>query len=77
MLSLVQKPIFIIFLLLLTGCMSKNNGKYHTQYSYHPYYDLYAKKMSGTAPIKKIKSTKSKQKQAKSSLSNKSRYPTE
>ncbi|HHD75602.1 MAG TPA: hypothetical protein ENK95_02110 [Campylobacterales bacterium] len=43
-------PIFKITLLTLvtlffTACMPKQNGQYKTKYSYHPYYDLYDKKV--------------------------------
>jgi len=42
--------LFFIFF-IFTGCLQKqSDGKYHTQYSYHPYFDKYTKKM---APMQK------------------------
>jgi len=36
-------------LIFFTACMHKQtDGKYHTRYSYHPYYDMYKQEMSGT-----------------------------
>jgi hypothetical protein len=73
----LQKIILLLTLLILfTGCLSKKNGKYHSKYSYHPYYSLYAKKMSNIIPKKKIK-TKSKKSKPKSKFSviNISRFP--
>ncbi len=50
---------FFIILFLFTGCLSKQNGKYHTQYSYHPYYKLYKQKMSDIkSPNQKTKKKK-------------------
>ncbi len=64
-----------IFLFTLTSCASKVNGKYHSKYSYHPYYSLYTKNMSNKInPIKK-KITKTKKEKTKSSLNPKSRFP--
>jgi len=35
--------------LILNGCMTKqSDGRYHTKYSYHPYYDMYSNEMAGS-----------------------------
>ena len=45
--KLLQLLILLTFIPFINGCMTKQaDGKYHTKYSYHPYYDLYASKMS-------------------------------
>ena len=76
MLSSLNKSILLsILILTFTSCASKSEGKYHTEYSYHPYYDLYAKKMSNTqTKIKKI-SFKTTEKKSKISLNKKNRFP--
>ncbi len=54
MLFSIKKSILLsIFILLFSSCADKTNGKYHTKYSYHPYYSLYAQEMSNTPPKKK------------------------
>ncbi len=40
--------LLLLFTLITTGCMPKGaDGKYHSKYSYHPYYKLYKDKMAG------------------------------
>lgn len=76
MLSSFNKSILLsILILLLTSCASKTNGKYHTEYSYHPYYSLYANKMSNTSPKQKKENTKSTKEKSKLSLNKKNRFP--
>jgi hypothetical protein len=81
MLSSFKKFLLLSILILsFTSCASKTDGKYHTEYSYHPYYSLYATKMSNTVPKKKVitKSKKPKPKpksKSKLSLINTSRFP--
>jgi len=37
-----------LFSFILTACVAKPvNGKYISQYSYHPYYDMYPNKILG------------------------------
>jgi len=61
------KLLTTFFLLsLLSGCISKqSNGKYHSNYSYHPYYKMYHNKMSGENQSKYI-NIKSQKKYTKS-----------
>jgi hypothetical protein len=77
MLNFLKKSILLSTLLLIfTACAPKTNGKYHTKYSYHPYYSLYSKKMSDkqVPKVKKI-SSKSKKEKSKLSLNDKGRFP--
>ena len=87
MLSYFKKSILLsILLLVFTSCASKKNGKYHTKYSYHPYYSLYAKKMSNDivndrpkkTKIKMRVKTKTQKTQSNPTLylKSKSRFPT-
>ena len=76
MLSSFNKSISLsILTLVLTSCASKTNGKYHTKYSYHPYYNLYAKKMSTPSPKQKEANAKSTQEKSKLSLNKNNRFP--
>ena len=53
MLSFFKKSLLLsILTLLFTSCAAKTDGKYHTKYSYHPYYSLYATKMSNNSSKK-------------------------
>ena len=73
--SLTKLLLLTILILLFTACASKSNGKYHTKYSYHPYYSLYANKMSGTPPKKKKNISKGTKTKSKISLNEKGRFP--
>lgn len=73
--SLTKLLLLTILILLFTACASKSNGKYHTKYSYHPYYSLYANKMSDTPPKKKKNISKSTEKKSQHSFNEKSRFP--
>jgi len=59
---LIKILLISIISLTFAACISKQGGKYHTKYSYHPYYDLYGNKMSGSTPTQKIKQKKMKNK---------------
>jgi hypothetical protein len=73
--NIKQVILFSILTFLVTGCMSKQSGKYHTKYSYHPYYSLYAKKMSNKPPRTKKINTKSEEDKSILSLNLGSRFP--
>ena len=76
MLSSFKKSILLSILILsFTSCASKTDGKYHTKYSYHPYYSLYAKKMSSTQAKKKDISFNNTEEKSKISLNKKNRFP--
>lgn len=75
MLHIFKKSILLsILTLLFSSCASKVKGKYHTKYSYHPYYNLYAKKMSNQ-PLPQIRKVNAKSRKSKLSLSFKGRFP--
>ena len=82
MFSVLKKSIFLsILLALFTSCASKTDGKYHTKYSYHPYYSLYATKMSSntrkkTQVASKREEVKPKREtiKSKTSINEKSRF---
>jgi hypothetical protein len=45
--KLIQLFSLSTLLIVMTACMPKqSDGKYHSKYSYHPYYNLYSHKMS-------------------------------
>lgn len=46
-----------IMVMALSACADKTNGKYHSKYSFHPYYTMYADKMSN-AEVKPMFSNK-------------------
>ena len=66
--------------LSFTGCLTKqNNGKYASKYSFHPYYDLYPSKMSGSKKhysSKKKTSRKSFTKSHKVAYNDEEHYPS-
>jgi hypothetical protein len=76
MLFILKKTLLLsVLILFFNACADKTNGRYHTKYSYHPYYSLYAKQMSKEAPKKKVKSLKKKIQNTKLSLNKNERYP--
>ena len=49
--KLIKVISLLLFFLMLTGCMPKQaDGKYQTQYSYHPYYSLYGDEITKSKP---------------------------
>ena len=76
MLSFFKKSILLSILILsFTSCAAKSEGKYHTKYSYHPYYSLYAKKMFNTQTKRKKISSKKTNSKSEPSLDKKNRFP--
>ena len=76
MLPLLKKTILLSILFIgLTSCASKVDGKYHTKYSYHPYYNLYTKNMSNSPTTIRKKSPKAQKEKSKISLNQNNRFP--
>jgi len=49
--KLIKVIPLLLFFLMLTGCMPKQaDGRYQTQYSYHPYYSLYGDEITKSKP---------------------------
>jgi len=45
--KLVSFSLLFFMFFIFTGCLQKHSdGKYHTQYSYHPYFNMYNKKIA-------------------------------
>jgi len=69
-----------LIFMMLNGCMPKqSDGKYHTKYSYHPYYDLYSTKMAGSKKTYKSKKASHSSKSLSSSkvaYNNENDYPS-
>jgi len=65
---ILKITLLTLITLLFTACMPKQNGKYKTKYSYHPYHNLYGKKVVLTDENKvKVKVTKVKKSKPKTS----------
>ena len=72
--------LLLFTLLTQTACMSKQaNGKYASKYSFHPYYDMYPNKMSGTKTSYKVNNSVAKRSSTPShkvAYNDENRYPS-